>query len=188
MAPHGPPSNEVPGSVAFDPVIASTDGYVVFCSGLQVYSTGIRMNLELRARENRRHERLFDAFHGEGPDQMLLGVEFADGRRGTNLGWRRGRGDATGGGVTVACGGGGGSENAVDAEFFIAPLPPPGAVRLVCAWPSKGIADTVTELPAVEIAEAAERVRRLWPPRQHDDEPEPEPDPPQLPAGSWFAS
>ena len=57
------------------------------------------------------------------------------------------------------------------------------------AWPSKGIADTVTELPAVEIAEAAGRVRRLWPPRQHDDdEPEPEPDPPQLPAGSWFAS
>ena len=27
--------------------------------------------------------------------------------------------------------------------------------RATGAWPSKGIADTVTELPAVEIAEAA---------------------------------
>jgi hypothetical protein len=184
---HQPPANEVAASVAFDAVLASSDGYVIFCAGLQVYSTGIRLNLELRARDGQGNERLFDAFHGRGPEQVLLGVEFADGRRGRNHGWRGDRSRPADGGVTVTCGGGGGSNDSVDAEFYVAPLPPPGPARLVCAWPARGIGDTVVDLPVEEILEAAARVRQLWPaPTRTHDRPE-EPTPPPVPDESWFA-
>ena len=155
-----PPENEIPATVAFDARLFSTDDLALFVAGVHVYSTGIEVRLELRARASQ--EDLFDAFHRRGYDGLLVGVEFADGRRGSNAGWVTGS-DSLAGGVWVFPGGGGGGDRAVDAEFFIAPLPPPGPLRVVCAWPQHGITDQVTELPGEQIAAAAARVQQLWP-------------------------
>lgn len=184
--PHSPAENEVPVTVAFDAELLSTDGYALFCSGLHVYSTGFYLRLELRARDRQRDRRLFEAFHGNGADRVLVGVEFADGRRGRNVGRGAGRGSGSGG-VSVSCGSGGGSDRSVDADFFVAPLPPPGPARIVCAWPARGLGDTRTELPVDEILAAAGRVRRLWARQPRDDEPLPEEEP-RVPGTSWFAT
>lgn len=182
-----PPENEIPATVAFDAQLFSTGDLALFVAGLHVYSTGIAMQLELRARASQQD--LFEAFHRQRSDGLLVGVEFADGRRGSNAGWggRSGaEGDRVAGGVLVIPGGGGGSDRAVDAEFFIAPLPPPGPFRVVCAWPRHDITDEVTELPTEEILAAATRVTELWPPQPRNLEPR-FPEPPAVSPDSWFA-
>lgn len=185
--PYSPPRNEVPVTVAFDAELLAGDGVALFCSGLHVYSTGFRVRLELRVREWQRGDRVFEAFHGEGPDRVLVGVEYADGRRGRNVGWRAGPDVVVRDGeVSVMDRGGSGGDGTADADYFVAPLPPPGPARLVCAWPSRGLADTVTELPADEIAAASERVRQLWP-VDTDRRESLRPAPPDVPGGSWFA-
>lgn len=184
--PHSPPRNEVPVTVAFDTELMADD-VALFCSGLHVYSTGFRVRLELRVREWQRSDRVFEAFHGDGPDRVLVGVEYADGRWGKNVArWTGPHTLVSDGEVSVMDRGGSGSDGTADADYFIAPLPPPGPARLVCAWPSRGLGDTVTELPVDEIAAASERVRQLWPVDHGTREPL-RPAAPDVPGGSWFA-
>ncbi|MDF1604208.1 hypothetical protein [Nocardioides sp. YIM 152315] len=182
--PLGQPRNEIPATVAFDTELLATDGYAVFCAGLHVYSTGFRLHLELRARDRPRRP-LYEVFHRAGPDEMLIGIEFADGRRGRHRGWDS-RHREPGGGVMVHYRGGGGDERAVGADFFVTPLPPPGPARIICAWPARGIGDTVTELPVDAMTDAAGRIRALWPPQRPDDERLPERES-TVPGDSWFA-
>ncbi len=82
--------NEVPVSVAFDSVLAVKDDLAVFVSGLRVFSNGVDFTVEVRARRRTGGGRrtLSDALHGNGDTQLLLGVEFSDGRRCSNVGLR----------------------------------------------------------------------------------------------------
>ncbi|HEY0903412.1 MAG TPA: hypothetical protein VGE43_01790 [Acidimicrobiales bacterium] len=179
-----PPENEVPATVPFDAQLFSTGDFALFVAGLRVYSTGIELRLELRARTSQ--DGLFDAFHRGGPEGILIGIEFADGRRGSNAGWYRDPGAGGGGGVTVFPGGGGGGDRSVDTDYFVAPLPPAGPLRIICAWPKHDITDHVTELPGEQIAAAAARVQQLWPRQPRSQEPR-IPDPPAVSPDSWFA-
>jgi hypothetical protein len=183
--PFDPPENEVPATAVVDAELLSADGIVLFCSSLQVYSNGFHLRLELRARDRLRGGELFEAFHRHDADQVLIGIEYADGRRGRNAGWGGGSRELIGG-VMVAPRGGGGGQHAVHADLFVSPLPPPGPAYVVCAWPSRDIPDTRTELPVEEILAAAGRVRTLWPrvPRQSGP---PEVEEPEVPEDSWFA-
>jgi hypothetical protein len=108
----------------------------------------------------------------------------------TNLGvWPGppGPGSVDEGAPTLAPVGGGGSDHAADHDFFLAPVPPPGDLVVVCAWPALDLPETMAILNGTLAADAARRAIVLWP--EPDDEPPLPVDtpPPDLPTGGWFA-
>lgn len=80
---------------------------------------------------------------------------------------------------------GDGSNGVGSAGWFLSPFPPPGDLRLYCAWPSAGIPETTTFISADELLKAARRVRQLWPPSRIFDQ-QPTPTPVVLPPDGWF--
>ena len=76
--------------MAIDAVLAGDHEVVVFLSGARVFSNGVDFTLEVRARhaitDGRGH--MLGGVHGNGDpnDRLLLGIEFSDGRRCTNVG------------------------------------------------------------------------------------------------------
>lgn len=179
--------NEVPASVAFDSMLAVKDDLAVFVSGLRVFSNGVDFTVEVRARRHasRGRRTLSDALHGNGDTQLLLGVEFSDGRRCSNVGLRLM--DAAEDEPTLWPGGGGSGGRGGRISLFLSPLPPTGELRMICAWPSQGIEDSAVLLPTNQILEAAGRVTELWAwePEEHEHEPRSLPD---VPDDSWFAA
>mgnify|MGYP001791439518 CR=1 FL=1 len=181
------PENEVPISVAIDAVLADGQEVVVFISGARVFSNGVDFTLEVRARHGTNDGRggMLGGVHGHGDpsNRLLLGVEFSDGRRCTNIGapFTADFHDSADRPLLTP-GGGSGGTRASDISLFLSPLPPPGDLRVVCAWPKFGLPEKITVLSADAIVEAAHRVRVLWP-----WEPEPEPEwgakPPKGPEG-----
>ena len=115
---------------------------------------------------------------------MLVGVEFSDGRRGSTIAddLISTPADAP----MLWSSGGQAGQRSASRTLFLSPLPPPGDLRLVCAWPAQGVRDTFTPLPGDRILEAARRVTLLWPwePEGHEVA---EPTYPEIPEGSWFA-
>ncbi len=183
------PENEVPGSVAIDAVLVGNDEVVVYISGLRAFSNGVELPLEVRARHTSTDER-GDVFglHGHaGPgDPLLIGVELSDGRRCTNVDpFDLDDSDPAERPMLTPIGGSS-TDRSADFTLFLSPLPPPGDLRVVCAWPKRGLAETITLLSADDILEAAQRARVLWP---WEREPEPvwSVKPPEVPKGGWFA-
>jgi hypothetical protein len=184
------PENEVPTSVAIDAVLADDHEVVVFISGARVFSNGVDFTLEVRARYATTDGRggMLGGVHGDGDpsDRLLLGFEFSDRRRCTNIGapFLPDFQDSAERPALTPGGGTGGTRSS-DISMFLSPLPPPGDLRVVCAWPKFGLQEKTTVLSADAILEAARSVRVLWP-----WEPEPEivwGVPPAVPEGGWFA-
>jgi hypothetical protein len=181
------PENEVPGSVAIDAVLVGNDEVVVFISGVRAFSNGVELSLEVRARHTSTDERgdMFGLHGHAGPgDPLLLGIELSDGRRCTNLDRPDLDDSDPAERPMLTPGGGSSTARSADLTLFLSPLPPPGDLRVVCAWPKRGLAETITVLSADDILEASRRARVLWP-----WEPEPvwSAEPPEVPKGGWFA-
>jgi len=184
------PDNEVPVSIAFDAVLGEADDFVVYVGAVRVFRTVVEFRLTALARHRSPGHGLSGALfgHGEQHDQLLLGVEFADGRTGTSLsGFRAGRDLQLDDPTTPVLmpGGGGGGDRSADMAYYLSPLPPPGPLRIITAWPSRDLAETVTEVPTAPLIEAAARVRVLWD-LDPDESPPAPPTPPDVPPGSWF--
>jgi hypothetical protein len=179
------PENEVPVPVAFHAVLVATEDLAVFVSGLRVFSNGVELAVDVRARQGLGLDRraLSNSLHEDGRTQLLIGVMLADGRRCSNVGMPLMA--APEDEPTLWPSGGGGGQRSWTESLFLAPLPPPGELRLFCAWPGLGVAETSVLLPADEILAAAGRVRELWPwePERH----EPARSLPEVPEDSWFA-
>lgn len=122
-------------------------------------------------------ERLGEWHSGEQerpPAELLrYGVEFADGRKASNLSGMFGgtvvamsAGDneepdpATD--IRLVPGGGHGGGRHSRQEFWVWPLPPPGPVAFVCEWPRYGIAESRVELEAASIRAAARNAIEIW--------------------------
>ena len=60
-------------------------------------------------------------------------------------------------------GGGGGGDRAVDRDYWLWPLPPPGLLTVVLEWARLGIARTTSDLDADQVAAAAARAQTIWP-------------------------
>jgi hypothetical protein len=169
----GPPGNVLPGVVPVEVIIARTDQTVVAVTGMRAYPTGLGFTLHLRLRHiSPRQERQFAALFGYGlpegeplPDEFLrFGVQFADGRKATNLGRPRSTDDGEPDSPVLVEGGASGVGSSVwDAEQWVWPLPPPGPFAFVCEWPGRGIAVSRAEIDAGLILQAAERTVTLWP-------------------------
>jgi hypothetical protein len=186
-----PPPNEVPGAAPVEALLASTETTAVYICGAAVYRNGMEFSVQVLWRGGDEDtDDLMDPLWGTGGSpQLLFGVEFADGRRCSNLRSHTG--------LEPHCQdedqpylhgeGGGGDGNRSSMGLFLTPLPPPGDLTVVCAWPDKDIPETTIRLPTEGIRAAASRVHQLWPdvPQHHTVRP---PRPPNVPEGGWFAA
>ena len=163
-----------------------------YLPSLAVYRNGVDLMLELRARPSdvEDDELLGEALHGHARGQdkgLLLGVEFSDGRRASTLGGHVGPPDDPAVPTLVPGGGGGGMASA-SGTIFLSPLPPPGEVTLVVAWPHRAVPETTFALPTDEILAAASRVRELWPWEPERRSPRRSQPRPAVAEGGWFAA
>ena len=180
------PENELPTALPVNRLLGRTPDTAVALVGVQAYTTGVAFQLAARSRNagdpagNELGE-LFWGHRGGGP-RFLFGVQFADGRRASNLLRHGGDGD-----LVFHPGGGSGGSSSVDQEWWLSPLPPEGPLLVVVRCPELGLDETVTELDGAAIRQAGEAATVLWPYEAPVDQAYEPPPPPDLPAGSWFA-
>jgi hypothetical protein len=121
-----------------------------------------------------------------GPDELLVGVEFADGRVAATDGGPPGLADR-GAEPSLQAGTGSADDHGADLAFFLSPVPPPGPLAVYCMWPGRGVPETRTEFDATSLVTAREAVEVLWEPESPSVPPPPSPAPPRdLPPDSWF--
>ena len=179
------PDNEIPVAVPLNVLLARTDDAAMALLDLQVYTTGMSLTLAVRARSGpgaRDLNNLVFEHRPSGAGRLLLGVEFADGRRASNLYGLEPQSD-----VVFHSGGGGGGDRSVDQSWWLSPLPPEGPLTFVTRCAALGIRETRTVVDASVIRGAAADVITLWPWTPPDYGEHPPPPPPDLPEGSWFA-
>ena len=185
------PENEVPVALPLNTVLARTDDVAIALQRLSVYTTGVSFDLVVRLRPDAARtgglglDELFWG-HGRGQHGFLLGVEFADGRRASNLTGRPG--PVPGDEIVFTPGGGSGGEASVEQSWWLNPLPPEGPLRIVVRCPELGIDERSIVVDGTAIRAAAPAVVVLWPwappPESGPSEP---PAPPDVPDDSWFA-
>lgn len=175
------PDNELPASVALDVVLAETTDVVISLSAVEVYRNGVDLRVDVRTRGDVAASAAVGGFIG---DEVLVGVEYADGRRATNLPMGPPPAVASPTEAQLATSGGSGGQRAADMRLYLTPLPPPGALTIVCAWPQRGIQEQVTVIAAEPLRDAASRVRELWPWEHYRERQQAEPL--VVPPGGWF--
>lgn len=180
----GRPRGRPLGAVVSDLVLARSEAATVSVAYIDAYPEGFE--LEISATTSIAYHDLPREANDLGPDvfgrhwplaggrsdvlppQLLrVGVQFADGRTATNIGGH----DLPAEGPTLwSLAGGGRGRTGHGAEggsrfhqgYWISPLPPPGAVALVCEWPATGIPVARRELDAELFREGADRARAMF--------------------------
>lgn len=180
--PFAPPDNEVPVVVPLDLIVHRTSDAALVLTHAEVFSRGWRLHLAGRLRPTAGVS-FYGPGHGiVGREEGLLGVEYADGRRGASLHGPGRRGD----GLVVVQSGGGGGPHEQDTNWWVNPLPPAGSVVLTVVHRAVRDGELRVEVDASPILEAATGVIELWP-----WEPEPRVEEPvmadlNLPPDGWF--
>lgn len=172
----GPPTDVFPGAIPLELVIGRSHKAAVMVTGLRAFPTGVAMTLLVRTRERlprglNLNEEVFDGpFRHEQDqawqrDRFKWGFEFSDGRRVTSVDpWPRSFEPTHIPDRPVLMGrGGGGDDRAVERDYWLWPLPPPGTLKVVCQWPQLGIDPTTSTIDAHEIEAAASRSQAVWP-------------------------
>jgi hypothetical protein len=164
----------LPGVAPVALVLARTDDTLVGVTDVRGYPNGFVFLLRLRwglvadpdeeVRWPFPHWGSPDPLDGDPfPDELLrFGVQFADGRKVTNMGMYPFVPEdlAPDQPVLVEAGVGGeggrlGRGASWDLELALQPLPPPGPLAFVCAWPGRGIPESRVEIDAGLILDAA---------------------------------
>lgn len=184
----GAPPGTLPGVVALERVLARTGAVAVCVTRIAAYPTGFEVDLVTMTSFDGAHidPLLFEGHRARrgaseevAPEFLRFGVQFADGSKATNMGRRFHPGAGSPPGPVMIGGGGGGGSGSWRQTQWIWPLPPPGALTLVCEWPAAGIPLTSSELDARLILDAAERAQVIFSdadlpePPDEDDGPHP---------------
>lgn len=177
----GRPEDELGAVVPLGVVVGRSENGVVALRQAIVYSTGLAFDVVAAARglSDAQSNRLFHEQHlfeeGEEPPPAFLriGLELPGGARVSNLGGRLHRrhflkpDKEPEGPVFLEHGGGGGSAGggnvSMNPEFWLWPIPEPGAIRVSCEWPVVEISLSTVEIEGGELRAAAGRVVPLWP-------------------------
>ncbi|GAA0560930.1 hypothetical protein GCM10010172_50170 [Paractinoplanes ferrugineus] len=187
------PDNELPGAAGVLLLLGHTDDAAVAVTQVEGFSTGWRFTLAVRLRRPRPGPHLHMLLSRRAhlgleipvQDRLLLGLEYPDGRRASTLRDEpMGRPD-DGAELVFRQQSGSGDDRSHDQSYWVSPLPPPGPVTFVLAWPSAGLPETRTGVDGAAIRAAAGQARELWapqPPEEHL-----EPPAPARPADGWFA-
>jgi hypothetical protein len=172
----------LPGVAPVSLVLARTDNTVVGLTDVRGYPTGfafvLRVRWDLVADPYEQPLWPFpdwghpDPLEAEPlPDELLrFGVQFADGRRVTNLDMYPFVPENLPPDQPVLVEGSEGSEGGRlgrgalwDLRLALQPLPPPGPLAFVCAWPGRGIPTSRMEVDGGAIRAAADAAVTLWP-------------------------
>jgi hypothetical protein len=148
----GPPENVAGVTVPLDIVLANTGDAAVVITGARAYPTGLALAVALLRRP-------VGAITHEGFEKFRLGIGLADGRTVTGERWHE---DPAATARLVQRGGGGGGLT-WEQDYWLWPLPPAGTLQIACQWLPAGIEETVVEIDAAPIREAAARAVELWP-------------------------
>jgi hypothetical protein len=163
-----PPWRLLGSPVALALVIGQSDSAIVAVQNALVYPQGLEFQFDIRCLDEDLIHDLFRLEHrrkGSPPDEFLrLGVEFANGRRATNV-------DGIGGvahrvdedGATLHPLGGSGTFRRLERRMWLHPLPDKNPFTFVCEWPAVGISLSRTELDVKPLIEATARTVELWP-------------------------
>ena len=158
----GPTLGELPVPLPLELVAGRSDRGAVLLGPLRVYASGVEIELTLLMRD-RRDLGFADPLHlrhgGRKEDVLRLALVCSDGSSAEAATGGPGR-DRTG--RRLAPQGGGGGDGRWAHRMWFWPLPTPGAIEVVCLWPSVGIEETRTSFDARPILDAAARVERLW--------------------------
>lgn len=157
---------------------------MVLIEGARAYREGVVLTLVVRVRELQREarRRLFEQLgvnHGRGSLNLSLpagglrwGVEFSDGKRVTSVDeyspwnalpegldpseWTPDRP------IMLGLGRSGIEYSTWSRGIWLWPVPPPGVLRFVCAWPDRGIVETSVLVDSAALREAAESAQPTW--------------------------
>jgi hypothetical protein len=167
------PAAVLPGSVGMELLLAHNDEAAVAISNLNAYPSGFSFTLVAVLRGADRSGALSEFLRGphrapdpqDIPDAFVrLGIQFADGTVASNVGdGGLPAMDVMPDGPVLAPLSGGGGVHRYDLDHWVWPLPPPGPVTFVCAWPVVGIGESTITIDAATIAAAAARSVVLWP-------------------------
>jgi hypothetical protein len=169
-----PPRGYVPGGVALRLVLARNDRVAVALTKLAAYPVGFEFELVVLTADEEEYG--LDPMLGgrvrhpgmprADPEQSMLrfGIEFADGRRVTNLEGRFPCRDDEPPTEPVLRPGGGSSSGGSEwrQDMWIWPLPPAGPLTFVCEWPAAGIPFTKTEIDAQPLLDAAGQAQQIF--------------------------
>ena len=171
----GPPDNVIPGALPLELHLAASKTAVVALRGRAAYPTGFEFDLVARLRAQTLQEEPStsqflvvspeEITEGKLPPRFLrFGLEFSDGRKVTNLPRAKSR-LITDPGVGPVLWGrdGSGSNSAWRQAYWVWPLPPPGPLKFVCAWPAFGIPESAASVDAAVVIDAANRATVVWP-------------------------
>ena len=167
------PENQAGGVVGLDLMLAHTQSAAVRVQHLVAFPTGFEFQVVAQFRtsvESWDHMRGLAGLRGKPGDapgllsdeHLRLAVEFSDGRRATNEGPPIWFVDAEAQGPMLHPGDGGASALRVWTTYWAWPLPPPGPLTFVCAWPQFGIEPTRREVDSRLLLSAAAQAFELW--------------------------
>lgn len=180
---YGPPHGVRPGVADLGVEIGRSESTVVSVQGADAYPAGVVLDLAVHVREGGREarRRLFAALglhHGRGQLDLCLGagglrwgVELADGRRVTTLDespWNERPEEADPSEWNPShpvLDGVGRPQVWYDSwrrGIWLWPLPPLPTMRVVCAWPDRGIEETSVVVSTKGLHAAAARARPVW--------------------------
>jgi hypothetical protein len=168
-----PPENELGTSVPLRLLIAKNDEFAIAIVEVVAYLSGFRfelVHLVSPTAEDLDHKvtmRLSGSGLDTPSEQFRFGVEFSDGRKATNtLPWAQFDDEPD---ITLIPRGGGGGGRSWRQSYWVYPLPPPGALIVAVARPSRGIPEQTHTLDAEPIIEAAASSIVLWDDRRSLD-------------------
>jgi hypothetical protein len=167
----GAPDELRGGLVAIRRVLASTNRAAVELDAVRAYPTGFEFMVTLRKAtvdlddhpEWWLDSRQIDRQQAH-PDRFCrLEVAFANGLRVNNAEEFSDAGaDDAPPTAGIRSWGGFGHHRRWLKTYWVWPLPPPGPVTFICAWPAEGILATETSIDGVGIIEAARTAEPLW--------------------------
>ena len=160
----GPPRDEV-GVLALSAfTLARGSDAVVAVRGTTAYSDGLLLSVVVLFADEQKSEDLDWQLqeYSRSPGRFRLGVVFADGTRATT-----GTREApelvqpdTGAVLTLQHSRGGVLQ--WEGEYWLWPLPPPGALVVACRWPDRGIEESSVTVDPAPLLAAAATSRPVW--------------------------
>ena len=175
----GPPDNVLGVSVPLEPLLLlRTEVTAVSLGAFVAYTAGFTFDLAVRRRvvddqdvdwfaEQMRFSHRPRRGRELPPEFFRFGIEFADGRKATNIGgWvaHRSQADLPPEGPVLMEHGGSGGGTHWDQTYWVWPLPPPGRLTFACEWPIQHVALTRLDIDAAAIVDASKRAVTLWDP------------------------
>jgi len=162
-----PPRHEVGQAVPIVAILGRSSEAVVALRGITAYSTGFLIEIAARLRtpdltlDNPRLSSFTFSGHSVTESTFLIGFEFPDGTKSTNLDFpNTSRAAPTK--LHVDLYRGNGNPSGRDVSWWVWPLPPPTQIVLVCRWTAYGIGLARHTLDGDAICRAASRSEDLF--------------------------